>query len=115
MGMTIYDKLTGEARQCENVDAREILESAPELYSADPVAKPDPLDHDEDGKKGGSKPRKAKGNTVTGDGSGVALPPILTRTEIEADLTAMNVDFDPALDDAALMALRDEARAIRDA
>lgn len=33
----IYDRKTGEARRCEPVDAREILASAPELYSAGPV------------------------------------------------------------------------------
>lgn len=41
--------------------------------------------------------------------------PALTRREIEADLTAMDVDFDPAKNDAELMAERDAAREARDA
>lgn len=41
--------------------------------------------------------------------------PVLDRREIEADLTALNVDFDPSWDDASLMRVRDEARAQRDA
>lgn len=39
----------------------------------------------------------------------------LTKPEIIADLEAMNVDFDPRARKADLLALRDEARAIRDA
>lgn len=43
MGTTIYHKATGEARECEHVDAREILEASPEIYSAEPVeAAPEP-------------------------------------------------------------------------
>lgn len=41
--------------------------------------------------------------------------PLLTRREIEADLVAMEVDFDPSMPDDHLYALRNEARAIRDA
>lgn len=33
MGKMIYNRETGEARNYEHVDAREILESAPELYT----------------------------------------------------------------------------------
>lgn len=40
----IYDKTTGEARQCEAVDAREILASAPELYSDVPPVMQAPAD-----------------------------------------------------------------------
>lgn len=40
---------------------------------------------------------------------------ILDRRDIEADLTALNVDFDPSWDDASLMKVRNEARAQRDA
>ena len=39
----------------------------------------------------------------------------LTKSEISADLMAMNVDFDPKAPKAELLALRAEARAIRDA
>ncbi len=38
----------------------------------------------------------------------------LTLREIHADLTALSVEFDPAADHAALLALRGEARAKRD-
>ena len=65
----------------------------------------DPLDHDNDGKKGGSK-RKAKASQDEEAG----VPP-LTRREIEADLTAAGVDFDPAADVADLRVQRDEAKA----
>lgn len=38
----------------------------------------------------------------------------LSRREINADLTALNVEFDPYGDRAELLKLRDEARAARD-
>lgn len=59
---------------------------------------PHPLDHDGDGRKGGSEPDEG-----------------LTKAEIIADLEAMGVDYDPRSKKADLLALRDEARAIRDA
>lgn len=68
----------------------------------------DALDHDGNGKKGGSKPRKGRQEETAGE-------PALTRREVEADLIAMSVDFNPADDLSALRDLRDEARAIRDA
>lgn len=58
----------------------------------------DPLDHDGDGEKGGSEP-----------GHG------LTKAEIIADLEAMQVEYDPRAVKAELLALRNEARAARDA
>lgn len=69
----------------------------------------DPLDHDANGKKGGSKPaKKAKAEETAGN-------PPLTRREIEADLTAMGEDFNPAADLDELRRVRDEARAILEA
>lgn len=49
--MTIYDKKTGEALEYEGVDAREILERSPDLYTAEvPGAKA--KDPDGDGFEG---------------------------------------------------------------
>lgn len=59
----------------------------------------DPLDHDGDGQPGG--------DVSASDG--------LTKAEIIADLIAMDVYHDPRDKKADLSALRDEARAIRDA
>lgn len=144
---TIYEIATGAALGCQSVDAREILEASPDVYSATPPKAPDPLDHDKDGKKGGSvagseEPDPYHGLTVLklrelaeerkvdlGDAKKrddiiaaldlaaeeAAKTPVLTRTEIEADLTAMDIDFDPAATDDDLMAQRDAARAARDA
>ena len=64
----------------------------------------DPLDHDGDGKKGGSK-RKAKASQDEEAGE-----PALTRREIEADLTAAGADFDPAADVAVLREQRDAVK-----
>lgn len=64
----------------------------------------DPLDHDGDGKKGGSK-RKAKASQDEEAGD-----PSLTRREIEADLTAAGADFDPAADVAVLREQRDAVK-----
>jgi hypothetical protein len=73
----------------------------------------DPLDHDGDGHKGGSKPgRKAKAKVGQDETAG---EPPLTRREIEADLVGMGEDFDPAADLADLRKQRDEARAILEA
>jgi hypothetical protein len=58
----------------------------------------DPLDHDRDGEPGGSEP-----------GHG------LTKSEIIADLEAMAVPYDPRAVKAELLALRNAARAERDA
>lgn len=58
----------------------------------------DPLDHDGDGERGGSEP-----------GHG------LTKAEIIADLEAMAVPYDPRAVKADLLALRNAARAERDA
>lgn len=62
----------------------------------------DPLDHDQDGKKGGSLPDDD-------DGEG------LTKVEIIADLEALQIEFDPRAKKADLLALRNERRAKRDA
>lgn len=58
-----------------------------------------PLNHDADGKPGGDA-AAAKG---------------LTKREIIADLIAMDVDHNPRADQSSLLALRNEARARRDA
>jgi hypothetical protein len=58
----------------------------------------DPLDHDRDGERGGSEP-----------GHG------LTKREVIADLEAMAVPYDPRSGKADLLALRNAARAERDA
>jgi hypothetical protein len=42
-------------------------------------------------------------------------PSLLTKAEIIADLEGMSVEFDPRAAKADLLALRNEARAIRDA
>lgn len=62
---------------------------------------------------------KANGWTVEGDAKpkarGKKKPDAangLTHAEIEADLTAIGVDFDPTQSADELLALRDEARAI---
>jgi len=65
----------------------------------------DPLDHDGDGKKGGSKRAKAKPSPDEEAGD-----PPLSRREIEADLTAAGADFDPAADVADLRAERDAVK-----
>lgn len=44
-----------------------------------------------------------------------AGPEGLTKTEIIADLEAMGVDYNPRAPKASLLALRNDARAIRDA
>lgn len=85
---TIYLKATGEALECASVDAREILESSPDLYSATPA---DPLDHDFDGKKGGSK---AEG----GDFAGMTVP------ELKAFAAERNVDLGDATKKADIIA-----------
>lgn len=66
---------------------------------ADAFPAPGLGDWDGDGKPGGD---------AAGTGG-------LTKSEIIADLIAMNVDHDPRDKKADLLALRDEARAIRDA
>ena len=99
-------KLTRDAEAFP--DSHEATVGADELaqWEANGWAVADPLDHDGDGQKGGSKPKgKKKPDAANG----------LTQSEIEADLTAMGVDFDPTQSADELLALRDEARAIRDA
>lgn len=95
-------------------DAKEFPDSHEALVDSETIGtfldagwkRADPLDHDGDGKKGGSRsPKKAKAEETAGD-------PPLTRREIEADLTAMGEDFDPTADVADLRKQRDEARAV---
>lgn len=66
----------------------------------------DPLDHDGDGRKGGTK---AKGKAKAAQDEEAGDPP-LTRREIEADLTAADADFDPAADLGALRTKRDAVK-----
>jgi hypothetical protein len=63
----------------------------------------DPLDHDGDGKKGGSKGRKAKASFIA------TVDP--QRAEIIAQLEGLGVEFDPNADTEALEAALDAATA----
>ncbi len=85
-----------------------------------------PLDRDGDGKTGGDLPEGYSlgedGVSVIHEGSGRTWPAVADfrawqeeRRELHADLTALNVEFDPRDDDDALRELRDKARAARDA
>jgi len=68
------------------------------------AAPTDPLDHDGDGRRGGSKARAPAVAAPVAD---------LTRREIEADLEGMGVEFHPASPVQELRAQRDAARAAR--
>jgi hypothetical protein len=49
---TIWNKKTGEAHEYESVDAREILEQSPDLYTDEPPEGYEPNDSDGDGLEG---------------------------------------------------------------
>lgn len=85
------------------INAEDFDDAVHVLYEDPDAEQPaDPLDHDGDGKKGGSLP-------PDDDDDG------LTKAEIHADLEALGVEFDPRAKKADLLALRNEARAARDA
>lgn len=98
---TIYLKATGEALECHSIDAREILEASPDLYSSTPPpaepdfngADPREFDHDHDGGAGGS----------------------LTKAEIMADLDALEIPYDKRLSRDKLDALLRKDKAAREA
>jgi hypothetical protein len=118
-------------RGLEALDRRRQREAEGPFNGADP----DLFDHDGDGKPGGSlgnapgarggeeldRPDGAPvGEQVSGATTdGVILDPVaakgLTKQEIIADLEGMGIEFDPRAAKADLLALRNEARAARDA
>lgn len=140
MGKVLWNKETGEAREYEGVDAREILAASPDLYTdEDPSGAKGKNDPDGDGFQGAPQnvasvegefrrepvgddpPAKERDeviirNPVT-DTPRMAEPADedddgegLTKAEIVADLEGMSVEFDPRAKKADLLALRNAER-----
>ena len=100
MGQVLWNKETGEAREYDRIDVREILEHSRDLYSTiDPAliaakkAEVGALDHDEDGKKGGR----------------------LSKAEIIEDLTRLGIEHDASWPWTKLNAALRENKAAREA